>query len=89
MMTPFRSLLSRTAILILAVGVTGCANRYLITTTSGAKIVTNSKPKRVENRFVYRAAGGDTNAISVLRVRSIEPYSRAALGTQPKVPELQ
>lgn len=67
----------------------GCSGRYLITTTSGAKIVTRSRPKRVDSLFVYRGAGGESNAISVLRVRSIEPYSKAGLGKQLKPPELQ
>lgn len=67
----------------------GCSSRYIITTNNGTKIVTQSKPKRVESLFVYRGADGQSNAISVLRVRAIEPYSKASLGIQPKAPELK
>ena len=67
----------------------GCSGRYIITTTSGAKIITPRKPKLVDSMYVYRDANGATNMISKLRVRVVEPYSREAAGTMMKVPELK
>jgi hypothetical protein len=67
----------------------GCARRYVITTTSGAKVVTASKPRLVESRYVYKDAYGEKMEISVLRVRVIEPYSKEAEGRGILRPELQ
>lgn len=67
----------------------GCARRYVITTTSGAKVVTASKPRLVESRYVYKDANGQTMEISVLRVRVIEPYSKEAEGRGILLPEVR
>lgn len=67
----------------------GCARRYVITTTSGAKVVTASKPRLVESRYVYKDAHGEKMEISVLRVRVIEPYSKEAEGRGILRPEVQ
>lgn len=75
--------------LIVALAAGGCARRYIITTTTGAKIVTPRKPKSVENKYVYKDANGQTVEISKLRVRVIEPYSEKAAGRQLSIPELQ
>jgi hypothetical protein len=56
----------------------GCARRYVITTTTGNKVVTASKPRLVESRYIYKDATGETVEISALRVRLIEPYSKEA-----------
>lgn len=67
----------------------GCAQRYVITTTSGHKVITASKPKLVQSRYVYKDANGRTNELSILRVRAVEPYSKEAMGSPLKVPELR
>ena len=67
----------------------GCARSYIITTNSGAKVVTASKPKLVDSMYVYRDANGATNYISKLRVRVIEPYSKEAAGRNLQAPELK
>ncbi len=92
--TPFGPREARVGLVVLAlvgvlVGTTGCDRRYVITTTGGAKIVTASKPKLVQSRYIYRDANGRTNEISTMRVRVVEPYSSEAEGVQRRVPELQ
>ena len=68
----------------------GCGGgRYVITTTSGAKIITATKPRLVDSNYVFKDANGATNRISTLRVRVVEPYSGKAAGTSLKVPELK
>lgn len=74
---------------VLAFAGAGCRSSYIITTTSGAKVVTASKPKLRESNYVYRDANGETVAISKLRVRAIEPYSKEAAGAVLKAPQLQ
>ncbi len=68
---------------------TGCSGRYVITTTNGAKIITPSKPKRVESKYVYKDGNGQIIEIPAMRVRVIEPYSKEAAGTLPRNPDLQ
>lgn len=77
------------ALLLGAFLVGGCANRYVITTTHGAKLVTASKPRLVGSMYVYKDANRQPVEISAMRVRQIEPYSRAAAGSQLLVPELR
>lgn len=84
-----RLLLTLAVVLTAASGLTGCSQRYIITTTSGAKVITSSKPKLVQSRYVYKDGTGRTNELSTLRVRSVEPYSKEALGSPMKVPELR
>ncbi len=67
----------------------GCANRYLITTTDGMKLVTASKPKRVQDWFVYKDATGTNVYINAMRVRVIEPYSSKAAGKPLTAPDLR
>lgn len=76
------------AALTLLAGV-GCSSSYVITTTSGAKIITASKPKLIDSMYVYRDANGGTNRISKLRVRVVEPYSKEAAGRQLQAPQLK
>ena len=85
---PVRSLALAWVSLTLVLGA-GCSGRYIITTTSGAKIITTHKPKLVDSMYVYRDANGATNMISKLRVRVVEPYSKEAAGTMMKAPELK
>lgn len=68
---------------------TGCSGRYLITTTSGAKIVTANKPRLVQSKYVYKDGSGQVMEISSMRVRVIEPYSKKAAGKTLQRPELQ
>ncbi len=75
--------------LLVVTSTTGCARRYVITTIGGGKIITASKPKAVESKYVYRDASGQAVEISKLRVRMIEPYSKKAAGRQTSIPELQ
>lgn len=77
------------ALLLGTLLVGGCANRYVITTTHGAKLVTASKPRLVGSMYVYKDANRQPVEISTMRVRQIEPYSRAAAGSQLLVPELR
>jgi hypothetical protein len=84
-----RLLLTVAVVLAAASGLTGCSQRYIITTTSGAKVITATKPKLVQSRYVYKDGSGRTNELSTLRVRSVEPYSKEALGSPMKVPELR
>ncbi len=77
------------ALLALLVASAGCARRYVITTTTGARIITASKPKQVQSKFIYRDASGDKVEISALRVRLIEPYSKKRAGAQLSIPDLQ
>lgn len=67
----------------------GCARRYVITTNTGARIVTASKPRQVESKFIYRDASGEKVEINAMRVRLIEPYSKKSAGSQLSVPDLQ
>ncbi|MCC6235516.1 MAG: YgdI/YgdR family lipoprotein [Verrucomicrobiales bacterium] len=67
----------------------GCGRRYVITTTTGSRIVTASKPKQVQSKFVYRDASGEKVEISAMRVRLIEPYSKKHAGPQLSVPDLK
>lgn len=67
----------------------GCANRYIITTNTGAKVITASKPRLVESNYVYRDASGQKVRISSMRVRQIEPYSKEAAGTPLRKPDLK
>ena len=82
-------MLTLAAVLTVASVLTGCSQRYIITTTSGAKVITATKPKLVQSRYVYKDGSGRTNELSTLRVRSVEPYSKEALGSPMKVPELR
>ncbi|MCC7376289.1 MAG: YgdI/YgdR family lipoprotein [Verrucomicrobiales bacterium] len=87
-MSPFRVLCS--ALLLGAVlSTAGCSGRYIITTTSGAKIVTANKPKLVQSKYVYKDGSGQVVEISTMRVRVIEPYSKRSAGRQLSRPELQ
>lgn len=75
---------------LLVLGLTaGCSNRYIITTVHGTKIITASKPKLVESKYVYKDATGQKVEISTMRVRVIEPYSKEAAGRQLSMPELR
>ncbi len=86
----FPSFAASLAAAVLALGLgAGCARSYIITTNTGAKVVTASKPKLVESMYVYRDANGATNYISKLRVRVIEPYSKEAAGRSLQAPELK
>ncbi len=77
-------------VLALILAATGCGGgRYVITTTSGAKVITATRPRLVDSNYVFKDALGNTNRISTLRVRVVEPYSPKAAGTSLKVPELQ
>ncbi|MBL9135818.1 MAG: YgdI/YgdR family lipoprotein [Verrucomicrobiales bacterium] len=87
-MKPFRRSLSA-LILGCALVATGCSGRYLITTTSGAKIVTANKPRLVQSKYVYKDGSGQVVEISSMRVRVIEPYSKKAAGRTLSRPELQ
>lgn len=87
-----RSLLSRTSIILslaLFLPLTGCSHRYVITTTSGMKLVTANKPKRQDDWFVYKDASGKPVQISAMRVRMIEPYSKRAAGKEFAPPDLR
>lgn len=84
-----RTLIRFAQILGIAVLVAGCSGRYVITTTSGSKIVTPSKPKRVDSKFVYKDGEGKLVEIPAMRVRVIEPYSKEAAGTLPRNPEIR
>lgn len=83
-----RSLLTLGLLAVMAAA-PGCARRYVITTTTGARIVTASKPRQVESKFVYRDASGEKVEINALRVRLIEPYSKKSAGAQLSVPDLK
>ncbi len=87
-MRPFRSILS---VLLLGglLSTAGCSGRYIITTTSGAKIVTANKPRLVQSKYVYKDGSGQVVEISALRVRVVEPYSKQSAGRQLSRPELQ
>lgn len=73
---------------VLALG-QGCSNRYIITTNTGAKVITASKPRLVESNYVYRDATGEKVRISSMRVRQIEPYSKNAAGVPLRTPDLK
>ena len=89
-MHPLRNPLQTTVLaLALAFGAAGCSRSYIITTNTGAKVITASKPRLVQSKFVYKDANGRTNEISTLRVRTVEPYSKEALGSPMKIPELR
>lgn len=81
----------RAALLALSASflLTGCSGRYVITTTNGSKIVTPSKPKRIESKYVYKDGNGQIVEIPAMRVRVIEPYSKEAAGVQTLTPELK
>jgi|GEM_PF-1939451 len=81
----------RFALLALAATVLagGCSGRYVITTTNGSKIITPSKPKRIESKYVYKDGNGKVVEIPAMRVRVIEPYSKEAAGVQTLSPELK
>jgi hypothetical protein len=76
--------------LLLAVGIatTGCAQRYLIVKTDGTRLITASRPKLVESKYVYRDATGQVVEVPKMRVRLIEPYSEKAAGVQRQLPDL-
>ncbi len=80
------SLAALALVLLLAAG---CANRYVITLTNGTRVVTASKPRLVDSRYVYKDANGQEVSINAMRVRLIEPYSREAARPQLMVPEIQ
>lgn len=73
----------------LALAAAGCSRSYIITTNTGHKVVTATKPRLVQSKYVYKDANGRTNEISTLRVRSVEPYSKEAMGSPLKIPELR
>ncbi|MGE3309993.1 MAG: YgdI/YgdR family lipoprotein [Limisphaerales bacterium] len=90
-MNPLNAGFRRFALFTLAAAVllSGCSNRYVITTTNGSKIITSRKPKRVDSKYVFKDGYGKTNEIPVMRVRVIEPYSKEAAGKLPRNPDLQ
>ena len=75
-------------VLVLAFFATGCAQRYIITKTDGTRLITASRPKLVESKYVYKDASGQKVEVSKMRVRLIEPYSKESAGAQRRLPDL-
>jgi hypothetical protein len=51
---------------------TGCAQRYVITTTTGASLSSKGRPRLEGGWYLYRDATGQEQRINAMRVRSIE-----------------
>lgn len=65
--------LLRLALPVLLLAGAGCRTSYVIETSSGARIVTATKPRFVDGFYVYKDARGDEQRISKMRVREIGP----------------
>jgi hypothetical protein len=61
--------------LLAAVLLTGCTHHYVITTTSGTRIDTSTKPRLKNGFYVYKDALGRDQAFSAGRVSEISPRS--------------
>ena len=60
---------------LLALGFTGCASHYEITTTGSARYTCKGRPKRVDGWYVFKDATGREVRVSAMRVTSIEAVS--------------
>ena len=67
--------------LAVALVLTGCAHRYVITTTTGRTIDTKTKPKLKNGFYVYKDALGRDQVIHAGRVAEI---SAASIARQEK-----
>jgi hypothetical protein len=70
----------RTLILAGLIGLTlmtGCAQRYVITLTTGSRIMTKGKPKLEGASYHYKDIAGNPGVVSRMRVREVAPASMA------------
>jgi hypothetical protein len=71
-------LLSGAALLIL----TGCAQKYIITTRTGERIEAKNRPRLVNGWYVYKDMNGQQAAEKSIAVREIAPASMATQESQ-------
>jgi hypothetical protein len=63
--------------LLAAMLLSGCTHHYVITTTSGTRIDTSTKPRMKNGFYVFKDALGREQAFSAGRVSEVSPASMA------------
>jgi hypothetical protein len=59
--------------LMIVIGLTGCARHYVIKLNNGSQITTASKPRLQEGSYCYKDAKGEKHFVAAGRVREIAP----------------
>jgi len=65
----------RSALVLLALLLTGCAQTYVITLSNGGRVVCAGKPRLKNGYYTYKDVRGEQFTVSELRVREVAPAS--------------